>query len=300
MEDFPSNHSLANKSGRPIALISQLLQYVDDVHHIDELLGWMANTMLQHLEMVAVQVWAAQAYTNGALRRKLRASISLDPSQDTEIVESAEVGILIDRMLREEHGMLSVPIIKALSQQRAAQFVQHHCRYWTVYFLRKDILLPPVQKDAYVEEVATPLQMVFSFFSAEPLQEPQTRAISFLIEQSLRVAASKGLFPPTPVLPGKTEVTTEPLAATFVAERTLVTGIEQIENSVYGAALMSDKKVRQIYNLIDGKKNVAEFAAFMHASHREVLETLQTLVLHGYVILREPGGNPVDISSLLS
>jgi len=294
MEGFSSDSNPSKKGTHPVALISQLLQHVASIRHIDELLGWITNTMVQRLDMASVQVWAVQAYTTGALRSKLRASASQHPFQATQVLESAEVGTLIERMLRDQQGMLSIPVTSVFSQYQATLFMQRNCRYWTVYFLRKDILLPPIQKDAHKEEVATPLQMVFSFFTQQALQESHTRSISFLIEQSLRVAMSRGLFS-TPS--EKPKVTTEHLVATLVPERTQITEIEQAENPFSSALILPNKKTRQMYNLIDSKKNIAELALSTRTSQKEVLETLHVLVSQGHVLLCEPGGNPVEISS---
>jgi hypothetical protein len=294
MEGFPSDSNSPNKGTRPVTIISQLLQHVASIHHIDELLGWIANIMVQRLDITSVQVWAVQAYATGALRSQLRASASQHPFQATQVIESAEVGTLVERMLRDQRGMLSIPVTSVFSQYQATLFMQQNCRYWTVYFLRKDILLPPIQKDAHKGEVATPLQMVFSFFTQQPLQESHARSISFLIEQSLRIAMSRGLFS-TPS--EKPKETTEHFVATLVPERTQITEIEQAKNPFSSALILPEKKTRQMYNLIDGKKNIAELTLSTHMNQKEVLETLQVLVSQGHILLGEPGGNPVDISS---
>src|SRR5450631_1129302 len=145
MEGFSSDSQSSNTGTRPVAIISQLLQYVTNIHHIDDLLGWIANIMVQRLDMTSIQVWAVQAYTTGPLRSKLRASASQHPFQATQVIESAEVSTLVERMLREQRGILSLPVTSIFSQYQANLFVQQNCRYWTVYFLRKDMFMPPIE-----------------------------------------------------------------------------------------------------------------------------------------------------------
>src|SRR5713226_4251327 len=193
MDDFSSYDNSSNEGMRPVAVVSQLLQGVANIHHIDELLMWIANTMIQSSGVDAVQVWATQAHTTGALYIKLRASASQRPSQTRGMFESAEVAALIERMLREKRGIQSIPVTKFFSQYQAAMLMQQNYRYWTAYFVSKDILLPPVQRGSQDGEISTPLQMVFSFFTQQPLQASQTRAIRFLVEQSLRIAISHEL-----------------------------------------------------------------------------------------------------------
>jgi hypothetical protein len=195
MDDFSSYDNSSNEGMRPVAIVSQLLQSVVNIHHIDELLMWIANTMIQRSGIDAVQIWAVQANTTtGALYIKLRASASQYLAQARGVSTSAEVTAFIERMLRERRGIQSVPVTKIFSQYQATMLMQQNYRYWTVYFVGKeDILLPPLQKGSQKGEIATPLQMVFSFFTQQPLQATQTRAIRFLVEQSLRIAVSHDL-----------------------------------------------------------------------------------------------------------
>jgi hypothetical protein len=45
------------------------------------------------------------------------------------------------------------------SQYQATLLAQQNCQYWTVYFLGKNILLPPAQRGSLQEDIPTPLQM---------------------------------------------------------------------------------------------------------------------------------------------
>src|SRR5690348_11977828 len=102
MDDFSAYDNPAIDGMRPLAIVSQLLQRVVNIHHIDELLTWIASTMRQRFGIDAVQVWAAQTSTTGVLYTKLRASVSQHLSQTRGVTESAEVAVLIERMLREK------------------------------------------------------------------------------------------------------------------------------------------------------------------------------------------------------
>ncbi len=306
MDSFSSYYNSANSGSndgiRPLALVSQLLQNVASMRHIDELFTWIANMMVQRLGMKSVQVWATQADTTGASHIKLRASTSQNYFQVQPVSENAEVGALVARMIRERRGILSIPVTSIFSQYQATILAQQNCQYWTVYFLSKNILLPPTQREFQQEEVPTPLQMVFSFFTQQPLQTSHARAISFLVEQALRIALSRGLFatePPqrTGPLPEKTEGNIQSAIAYLIPEHAQITEIEQAENPFSNAVVIPEKRARQMYSLIDGKKNVVELASLTHMNPRETLEALQSFLAQGYITLRDAGGKPVDIAA---
>jgi hypothetical protein len=288
MDDFSSYESSSNEGMRPVAIVSQLLQSIVNIHHIDELLMWIANTMIQRSGIDTVQVWATQAHRTGALYIKLRASASQHLSQARGVSESTEVAVLIERMMRERRGIQSVPITNIFSQYQAAMLMQQNYRYWTAYFVSRDVLLPPMQRGSQEGEIATPLQLVFSFFTQQPLQTTQTRAIRFLVEQSLRIAISHNLLSPKTQQPSGTgtgylKADGQYEFAHHVPRKVQKEQIEQAENPFNSAVILSEKRSRQVYSLIDGKKDVAELALLTNMSQKEVLEVLQSLLTQGHI-----------------
>jgi hypothetical protein len=286
---------------RPVAIVSQLLQSIAEMQNIDELFTWIATMMVQR-GMKLAQVWAAQANTGGALRIKLRASSSQHHFQIQQVSENAEVRALIERMIRGQQGILSIPVTNIFSPYQATLLAQQNCQYWTVYFLSKNVLLPPMPRESRQDDIPTPMQMAFSFFTQQPLQPSHARAISFLVEQSLRIALNQGLFSPvtrqqTGSLPGISEGNTLPALALLIPEHTQNTAIEQAENPFSSAVVITEKKVRQMYNLIDGKKNVVELASLVQMNPKEMLEALQSFLVQGYIKLRDTQGHLVDNSA---
>jgi hypothetical protein len=289
MDDFSSYDNLSHEGMRPVAIVSQLLQKVANIHQIDELLMWIANTMVQSLGIDAVQIWAAQARASGLLYTRLRATASQYLSPTRGVTENAEVATLIERMLREKRGVQSIPVTKFFSQYQATILMQHNYHYLTAYFVSKDVLLPPGPEGEKEREIPTPLQIVFSFFTQQPLQAPQIRAIRFLVEQALRIAISHQLLstkaqqPPVSQAGITSEGDLQVTLARLIPTRTQEEKIEQAENPFNNAVIITEKRTRQLYNLIDGKKNVAELAFLARMSQKEVLEALQTLITQGYV-----------------
>lgn len=294
MEEVSAHETPFHKSAQPIAIVSQLLQLVTSMHHIDELFTWLATIMVERLGMISVQIWAAQAYRVGDVHRKLRASTSRHPFQALQVLESAEVRVFVDRMLHEQRGILSIPVSGTFSHYQAAIFTQQDCSYWTAYFLSRDVFLPPSQEQSERDEVSTPLQMIFSFFTQKPLQPSQVRAISFLIEQSLRIAISHDL------LSTKTEKPEEDIQSAYaqlIPERVQTAEIKQGENPFSNAVVIPEKRMRQMYAIIDGKKNIEELIYLTYMSRKEVLETLRSLLSKGYIKIHEVQGNLIDIAS---
>ena len=291
MDDISSYNNPSIEGIRPVAIVSQLLQKVVSIHHIDELLTWIASTMRQRLGIDAVQVWAAQARTAGALYVKLRASTSQHLSQTRGVTENAEVAALIERMLREKRGIQSIPVTNFFSPYQATMLMQQNYRFLTAYFVSRDVLLPPAQRGAQEGEISTPLQVVFAFFTQQPLQASQTRAIRFLVEQSLRIAISHELLSTkeqqlSNAQSGTLTSSARDMQAAFahlIPAKAETEEIEQAENPFNKAVIIPEKKTREIYSLIDGKKDIAELANLTRMSQKEVLEALQSLIEQGHV-----------------
>lgn len=297
MEDFPSDSNLPGKSVRPIVIVSQLLQLVASMHHIDELFTWIADILVQRFDVVSVQVWANQAYNAGVSRCKVRASASQNSFQALQVFDGAEIRTFVERMLREQRGTLSIPVTSIFSQYQAAVLAQQGCRYWTMYFISQDVLLAPPQRHSEKEEVPTPLQMIFSFFTQQPLQVSQTRAISFLIAQSFRIAISHELLSKTSEKAREGSQASQAAFAHLIPELIQVTEIEQGANPFNTAIVIPEKRSRQMYNFIDGKRNIKELTLLMQMNQKEILETLQSLLVNRYIKIRDVGGNYVEISS---
>lgn len=295
MEDFSSNNAHSNKGMRPIVLVSQLLPLVATMQHIDELLAWFAKTMVEHFGVVSAQVWAMQAYSSEMLRSRPRASASQHPFQTSLVLESAEVRVIVERMLRDKRGLSSVPVTTMFSQYQANSLAQHDCLYWSTYFLSKEVLLPPPQKNPERGEIDTPVKMIFSFFTQMPLRSSEARAIIFLLEQSFRIAISYGLLSKASANPKKD---IQSMLNNLIPERVEDTTIEQGENPFNNAVVISEKMSRQMYNLIDGKKSIEELMILLHVNQNEMRAMLRSLLAKGYIKLCNKEGNVVDLSSL--
>ena len=83
----------------------------------------------------------------------------------------------------------------------------------------------------------------------------------------------------------------------LIPERIHATKIEQAENPFSNAVVLPEKKMRQIYSIIDGKKNIEEITFLTQMRSKEVLETLQSLIAKGYITIHDEGGNSIDLSS---
>jgi hypothetical protein len=303
MDEISPHSNLPDEGARPIAIVSQLLRNVATMHHIDEIFLWITSNIVRRLSVNSAQIWATQAYTRGAPHLKLRASRTGQPAgQAQKLAESGELGVFIERILREKRTILSLPVTTLFSQQQAAILAQQHYRYWTIYPLSKNTFLPPPQGETENGEVPTPLQIAFSFFTDQPLQSSQTRAISFLAEQSLRIAINHGLLlttaqqQPSGSLPRQSEDAILSILVRLIPEHNQIEKIEQAQNPFSSAIILTEKKERRIYNYINGKKNIEELAALAHVNRKEIFEVVRSLSAQGYIRLRDAGGNLVDIS----
>ncbi len=293
MESLSQPLNQSRENVQPVRIISQLMQSAASMYHMDELFLWMANTFVQQLGVSAVQFWVTQAYMGGKYHIELRSVASQNPSLSQDTYTNPWITALVKRMFTERRGMTSVDIAHVLTPYQANTFTRYNLHHWTSSFLETRELLPLTEHESSQEKIPTPLNMVVSFFTQQPPEQHQLRAVSFILDQSLRIAISRKLLTST-WQPLSAEPPIQQQLARLVPQQIHNAKIEQSRNPFADAVVIAEKKARQLYFLIDGYRNVTELMQLMCFSQKEIAETLQFLFQQHYIHLYEPGGQLVD------
>ncbi len=289
---------------QPIAFIAQLRQQALKMRHIDEIFAWMSGAMVYQWQIPVVQFWAPQAYATGQFRLELRVSTSRDPSLPATVHANQQIADVIKRLLQEKRGIAPLPIASVFPPSQVAALAHYGLHYWAGYFTSKELWLPPRQ-DATAEKIATPLTMMIALFLQQPPAERLGRAVDFIFQHSLPLAAELGLVTPSQspapqnipsgVFPQQAQLDLSAL----IPHRS--ESIEEIKtgNPFANATVLPDKKTRQLYSLINDQRDVATLARLTGLDQKEVEEAIRLLLERGKIQLYDLEGKHIETSPFL-
>jgi hypothetical protein len=278
---------------QPIELIIQLMQHIPTLHSTDEALLYLAQIMVNHLQLPCLQIYALQHYENGQEQIQLRASASsniLDPTFLSQAWYNTRISQIITQLVQQKKGISSVSIEKLFPSHQITLLNQQHIHYWSGYFYSSDILLPPPTNSSLPTAIATPLTLMVSLFTAQPLSENLARKIPFVINQSLRVMDTGGLFsipktqPPFP----------QPSFLRLIPRHTQQIDQFQATNPFASAVIINDKQARQLYISIDGRKNISALARSLPLDKNTLIKHLRFLYTQHYIAFYDVQGSLID------
>ena len=294
--------SQQGNGSRPIALVSQLRQQALHMQHIDEMFLWLSRAMVSQWQVPLVQFWAMQADTAGQYHVELRALASQDPSLPSSAHVNQPVADLVKQLLREQRGVSPLPVTTLFSSSHASLLARHNIHYWGGYFLREHVMLPP-KKGATRATIATPLNMITTLFLQDPPSERLGRALHFVFQQGLRIAASQELFSASTSMHTHDFVEKAPQQtdldlSTLRPQRTQ--RIEEIQagNPFANATIIPDKKARHMYSFINGQRDVATLIRLTNLEQKEAVEALHLLLQQEKIQLQDAEGNAIEASLL--
>ena len=293
-----NQYSSPVERSQPVALIAQLMQRIPTLHHTDEALHYMADSMVHHLDLLAVQIYVQQKGANEQMQTRLRASAGarfLDStllSSPWLIVRTTQT---VSRLMQQRQSASSLPIERLFSSSQAALLGQSRIHFWSGYFVSNTMLLPSATPSASSADTATPLTMVVSLFTAQPLSAKLARAIGFVTDQSLRVMDNHGLFSSS----NNTPPADSKLSFSGLVPRRIQHADQfQAGNPFAFAPVISDKYARQLYAAIDGRKNLSQIARTMPFDQQTFMKHLYYLYTQKYIQFYTMQGTLVEPSSL--
>ena len=300
--------------GRGQALVgTQLLRVATNMRHIDELLLWLAQTLVQNFDVQVAQFWAAQSTRTGQYFIQLRTMVRQDTTLPQHVVTNNQVVAVAERILSERRNYLLQPLGNVFAPYQASLLARYGLNYFFSYFLSSNTLLPPPSnEEASGESLPTPLAMTVMLFLRQALPQNLLSAIRLSSEQALAVAAYRGLLlhsnvgsgPLPAVAPNGTSrqvgVTPQqnplPSMEQLVPRRLEDADFMTTSNPLTFSAGISDKSARRLLAAIDGTKNLDELRISLNMDSRETYRSLRILLDQHRIELYEPGGEPADKS----
>ena len=307
-EDFPPHsYRPANTPNHQLVIITQLLQIAANIRHIDEMLLWLAHSIGQRLELDAIQFWTNQNHIGGQSSPKLRAMACRYNGLPLHVLNNAQIADVAENLLYERRGIKPQPVGTVFPVTQSEMLTHYSLHYWTAAFLSHNTLLPPMSDDFSSGAVATPLTMVISIFTHQPPQMNTSTNVSRIVEYALSIAKNRGLlmnaearpFPSSPNLAGLPAQQKPLTLDDLIPRRTQDIDAMQAGNPFANAVVISDKRARQFYFAIDGKRNIAEILGVARIKKEEVSSALNFLLKQELISLHEPNGKPIESSLFL-
>jgi len=276
-EDVFAPSSRSGEGSQPVAIIAQFMQSVSSMKHVDELFLWIAETIVRKMGVGVVQIWANQAYVAGGEHAELRATASQHSSVPPYVYVNSSVVGVIGHILHEKRNVKPLSVANFLPAPLANAMVQYQMQYWTSIFLGKnELLLPPMRDERSSEKKATPFEVVRiaatrNFFAAEPQNG------------TVPVAGSAQFTKYSHLVPRRTQDAT----------------LQQEMNPFANAVIITEKKSRRFYSLVDGKKSIADLSLLARLEMQETVDAVNYLLQQQYILLYTADGKPIeDVQSL--
>jgi hypothetical protein len=307
-EGFSTYSNRRPSGGNPqLVIITQLLQIVTNMQHIDELFLWLSHTIGERLDVPVIQLWANQAHTTGAYSTELRVAASQNSSLPLHVVNNVPVTEVVKSLLNERHGVRSQPVGSVFLLPQADLLARYNLHYWESTFFSNNTLLPPMSNDISSGAIPTPLAMIASLFTHQPSNVNRLATVTRIFEHALSIARNRGLLldaansPLSPSASSMNHRGAQPQQLTLgalIPHRAQSADTIQASNPLASAVVISDKQARRLYSYIDGKRNIANVLDLTQTDQEEFTAALRWLLRKKLIRLYEPKGKLVDSSFL--
>jgi hypothetical protein len=307
-EDF-SQHSHRPGGGNPqLVIITQLLQIVTNMQHIDELFLWLSHSIGQRMNIPVLQLWTNQAHTSGQSSVELRVMASQHPSLPPHVVNSAQVVEVVQGLLNERHGIRSQPVGNVFLLPQADILTRYNLHYWESTFFSNNALLPPTSNNISSGAIPTPLAMIASLFTYQPSNVNLLATVTRILEYALSIAKNRGLLLDVATSPfsfsaGSLKDQAQPQhydLTDLIPHRAQSIETMQVNNPLASAVVISDKQARQLYAHINGKRSVAQLMEKAQMDQLEFTSAMHFLLKQKFIRLHDPRGKLVDSQFLES
>jgi hypothetical protein len=272
------------------------------MHHIDDVLGWLAYIFVHRLNIQAVQFWANQRTSAQQVLFEARASIWQDQSFPGSLLTNQHVASVGKRFLESGRTVVVQHVNMLFSSYQATLFSRHGLNFCAGYTLSQSNMLPPPSLQSAALQVPTPLAMVVLYFFRQTPQESLLLSSQGIVEQALVIAQKRGLLLPPTEFFSSPPPSPQP-AQTWTLSQLIPRRMQSVEalqasNPFANTVVISDKKARQLYSAIDGHKSFAELVQLTRLDQKAFIDALCFLLTNEYIQFYEPGGEAVDSATI--
>lgn len=290
-------------------LVTQLFQVVKAMHHIDELLQWLAYTIVHYFNIQLIQIWANQIDQANRLGVQLRMIERLDFTLPEQVVINDHVAHVVHRIISERRSYRSQPVETIFSSYQTMLLKRYGLNYCGACFTTSNLLLPPSENMFSRERSPAPLVMVILLLSQQLPPHDFIPAINFILNQAIEAAASRSLLVPVgaPILPQSAfpftppplSYETAPSLEQLIPRRRQDADLLLSDNPFASRAAISDKDARRLHASIDGSANVATLSEITGMPLKQVYIALQKLLSQRRIELYKPDGQFVKTLPML-
>ncbi len=283
-----------------MAVTSELLRAIRDMQHVDELFQWLSLNIVQRFGVQVAQIWVAQIDYQGQYIMKLQALSSQDNSLPHRVALSKPFADLAGE-IRSWQTELALSLIGNVFSSFQATLLQRYGLYYCFadYLSSKD---QPLSGSTLAgQETFMPLEAVALLFCSRPPPSELLRSISYTLRLAIQVAETNGLIPHPDGMQRyasgyKLQTPQKSLLALLelVPHRRQDTDLMTTSSPLSDSIIISDKKARHLYTVIDGRNNVRDLCAITHLDVKEISLALQLLLAEQHIQLYDPLGQVVD------
>ena len=177
--------------------------------------------------------------------------------------------------------------------------MRYDLHYWACLFLRNEALLPPpMNHDISDGAIPTPLTMIVTLFAQQEPAPNLLPTINQILEHALSIAKNRGLLSSGKFAHSRNQ-SQQFILNTLIPQLKQDVEAMQANNPLANATPITDKRARQLYFAIDGKRSIAQLAESTHIDQSEVSSAVQLLLKQKLIRLHEPNGKAIDTSSFI-
>jgi len=303
---YGDNSYRINISKLRMAVTAELIRAVRDVRLLDELFQWLSPTIVRRFGVQVVQIWVAQIDHQGQCFMKLQALSSQDDSLPQHLALNKPFADLAGE-IRSWQTELALSHIRNVFTPFQATLLQRYGLYYCFAEYLTGKGQAPSGSNPAGQGTLKPMEAVALLFFSQPPHLEIQRSISYVLRLAIQLAETNAmLLPPTGAqsnAPGyKLQLQQESSSALLdlVPHRTEDTDLMTTSSPLSNSIVISDKKARRLYTVIDGRNNVKELCNNTRLDLEEITMALQFLLAGGYILLCDSSGQVVDSSQFLN
>ena len=277
-----------------LAIITRLLQVVETMENLDDLFSWLADTVVQRMDVQVVQLWTMQAYVSGQVGCELRTITCQSPSLPQHIVINQPLAHTVEQLLNKQQSVAPQSVENVFSRYYNKLLMRYNLNYWGCHFMSSNVLLPPIKNDSSHGKVATPLTLGATVFLQHPPSSRLLPTLAHILEHGLSIARNHGLLKITVPMKQELELIQSPstgkhaILREFIPYRTKA--VYTTEHALIYGSTIRDKNARRLYLEIDGHKTIGELASITQLNTQEFYAALYLLLTQSFIQIFESGG----------
>lgn len=184
-----------------LIIITRLLQVIETMKTVDDLFAWLAEMIMQRMDVQVVQFWTMQASLQGRKSCELRTMASQGSLFPQHIVVNQPLARMVEQLIYRQQSIPPQRVGNIFTPYHSKLLIRYNLNYWGCLFMCHDVLLPPTRDMSSSEKVATPLTLGVTVFLQHAPSSRLLPTLAHLLDHTLPIARSRGLLKIPSTLP---------------------------------------------------------------------------------------------------